>query len=127
MSTDTFTRQDSEVEIFSGWNRLESLFESIRSAPLQEVDQLVREIRASHAGPWEDREGKMVLLPLFRKVIEMVLPVLPSGSSNGIATGLKVILKGHLEEIDQTQDQDFPIFQRRELRTGTIFTPTKLS
>lgn len=45
--------------------QLESLFESIRSAPLDVVDQLVREIRKAHGrlkkdlitGPWE--EGKL--------------------------------------------------------------------
>jgi hypothetical protein len=34
---------------------------------------------------------------------------------------------GAPKEVEQTEDQDFPIFQRRDLRTGAIFTPTKLS
>lgn len=34
---------------------------------------------------------------------------------------------GPPREVDQTKDQDFPIFQRRDLRTGEVFTPTKLS
>lgn len=53
-------------------DQLESLFESIRSAPLGVVDQLVREIRTAHGGlkrdlvavgPWEGREGN---LPLWK-------------------------------------------------------------
>lgn len=48
-------------------DQLESLFESIRAAPLGMVDQLVREIRTAQGGlkrdlvvvgPWEGREGK---------------------------------------------------------------------
>ncbi|KAJ5676140.1 hypothetical protein N7462_009037 [Penicillium macrosclerotiorum] len=34
---------------------------------------------------------------------------------------------GSIEEVEQTKDQDFPIFKRRDLRTGTIFVPTKFS
>ncbi|KAJ5132085.1 hypothetical protein N7448_006243 [Penicillium atrosanguineum] len=34
---------------------------------------------------------------------------------------------GAPREVEQTEDQDFPIFQRRDLRTGAIFTPTKIS
>lgn len=34
---------------------------------------------------------------------------------------------GPPEEVEQSEDQDFPIFQRRNLRTGAIFTPTKFS
>lgn len=30
-------------------------------------------------------------------------------------------------EVEQTPEQDFPVFQRRDLRTGASFTPTKLS
>ncbi|KAJ6131347.1 hypothetical protein N7523_001807 [Penicillium sp. IBT 18751x] len=33
---------------------------------------------------------------------------------------------GAPREVEQSEDQDFPIFQRRDLRTGAIFTPTKL-
>lgn len=48
-------------------DQLESLFESIRSAPLRVVDEIVREIRTAHGGlkkslvavgPWEGREGR---------------------------------------------------------------------
>lgn len=34
---------------------------------------------------------------------------------------------GPPREVNQTKDQDFPIFQRRDLRTGVVFTPTKIS
>jgi len=34
---------------------------------------------------------------------------------------------GPPREEEQAEDQDFPIFRRRDLRTGAIFTPTKLS
>ncbi|KAJ5947755.1 hypothetical protein N7466_000770 [Penicillium verhagenii] len=30
-------------------------------------------------------------------------------------------------EVEQKEDQDFPIFKRRDLRTGAVYTPTKLS
>lgn len=30
-------------------------------------------------------------------------------------------------EVEQTEDQDFPIFKRRNLHTGAVFVPTKLS
>lgn len=55
-------------------DRLESLFESIRSAPLSVVDHIVREVRFAHGGlkkelvqvgPWEGHEGKSAtLVPL---------------------------------------------------------------
>lgn len=50
-------------------DRLESLFESIRSAPIQTVDDLVRDIRTAHlglqkdlvpVGPWEGTEGMLL-------------------------------------------------------------------
>ncbi|KAJ6136344.1 hypothetical protein N7512_001504 [Penicillium capsulatum] len=34
---------------------------------------------------------------------------------------------GPPQEVEQTEDQDFPIFHQRDLRTGAIFIPTKLS
>jgi hypothetical protein len=48
-------------------DRLESLFESIRSGPIQAVDDLVREIRTTHqkdlapVGPWEGTDGMFFL------------------------------------------------------------------
>lgn len=51
-------------------DRLESLFESIRSAPLSVVDHIVREVRFAHGGikkdlvqvgPWEGHEGKSII------------------------------------------------------------------
>lgn len=56
-------------------DKLERLFESIRSAPLHEVEQLVRGIRAWSGrfkkdlvvvGPWEGREGNPSILKLLR-------------------------------------------------------------
>ena len=52
-------------------DQLESLFESVRSAPLPVVNKIVREIRTSHGGlkknqvpvgPWEGLEGKTALV-----------------------------------------------------------------
>ncbi|KAJ5888592.1 hypothetical protein N7495_008633 [Penicillium taxi] len=34
---------------------------------------------------------------------------------------------GPIREVEQTEDQGFPIFKRRDLRTGAIYTSTKLS
>lgn len=34
---------------------------------------------------------------------------------------------GPPREVEQTEDQDFPVFKRRDLRTGAVYTPTKLS
>lgn len=34
---------------------------------------------------------------------------------------------GTPQEVEQTPDQDFPIFKQRDFRTGATFTPTKLS
>lgn len=34
---------------------------------------------------------------------------------------------GPPKEVEQTEDQDFPVFRRRDLRTGAIYTPTKFS
>lgn len=34
---------------------------------------------------------------------------------------------GPPKEVEQTEDQDFPVFTRRDLRTGAVFTPTKIS
>lgn len=57
---------DQELERL---DQLESLFESIRSAPPSVVDQLVREIRSAHGGmkrsvvkvgPWEGHEGRSI-------------------------------------------------------------------
>jgi hypothetical protein len=34
---------------------------------------------------------------------------------------------GPPQEVEQTADQGFPVFQRRDLRTGAIFTPTRFA
>ncbi|KAJ5649520.1 uncharacterized protein N7484_003243 [Penicillium longicatenatum] len=34
---------------------------------------------------------------------------------------------GPPQEVEQTEDQDFPVFKRRDLRTGAVYTPTRLS
>lgn len=61
----------SRTQALQRLDQLESLFESIRSAPLGVVDQLVREIRTAHGGlkkdlvvvgPWEGREGRLLSL-----------------------------------------------------------------
>lgn len=38
---------------------------------------------------------------------------------------VEVYPDGPPREVEQTQDQGFPVFQRRNLRTGAVFTPTK--
>ncbi|KAJ5369158.1 uncharacterized protein N7496_008918 [Penicillium cataractarum] len=35
--------------------------------------------------------------------------------------------EGPIQELEQTGDQDFPIFKRRNLRTGEIYAPTRFS
>lgn len=61
-------------------DRLESLFESLRSAPIQTVDDLVRDIRSAHVGlkkdlvpvgPWEGTEGTFCFI-----CVEMVTDML---------------------------------------------------
>lgn len=56
----------SQAQILQRLVQLESLFESLRSAPWPVVDQVVRHIRKAHGGlkrdcvvvgPWEGREG----------------------------------------------------------------------
>lgn len=65
-SADRVGAVGSRTQDLQRLDQLESLFESIRSAPHRLVDQLVREIRAAHdglkrdlvaVGPWEGREG----------------------------------------------------------------------
>lgn len=65
-SADCLGAAGSRTQDLQRLDQLESLFESIRSAPLRVVDQLVREIRTAHGGlkkdlvtvgPWEGREG----------------------------------------------------------------------
>jgi hypothetical protein len=60
-------RAGSGVQDLQRLDRLESLFESIRSAPSPLVDDLVRDIRTAHVGlrkdlvpvgPWEGTEGR---------------------------------------------------------------------
>ncbi|CAL5875264.1 uncharacterized protein PFLUO_LOCUS9568 [Penicillium psychrofluorescens] len=71
-------------------DQLESLFESIRSAPLRIVDRVVRDIRAAHGGlkqdltpvgPWEGREAyerTSSILPIRRRLLANS----PGGSSS---------------------------------------------
>ena len=65
------TLADDGVQDLQRLDRLESLFESIRSAPIQTVDDLVRDIRSAHVGlkndlvpvgPWEGTEGKEIFI-----------------------------------------------------------------
>jgi hypothetical protein len=67
--TDTFAAGSHDQDL-ERLDRLESLFESIRSAPLSVVDHIVREVRCAHGGmkkdlvqvgPWEGHEGKSII------------------------------------------------------------------
>lgn len=68
-SADRVGAVGSRTQDLQRLDQLESLFESIRSAPLRVVDEIVREVRIAHGGlkkdlvavgPWEGHEGKAI-------------------------------------------------------------------
>jgi hypothetical protein len=115
-------------------DKLESLFESIRSAPDPLVDDLVRDIRTAHVGlkkdlvpvgPWEGREGM-----LYKKFLKR-LPVLtilayesydyPSRPSSTLPVRNRLLINSPVEDFNNlhTEDDDDSDSERMSLNSGS--------
>ena len=96
--TDSFAAGTRDQDL-QRLDQLESLFESIRSAPLHVVDRIVREIRTAHnglkkdlvkVGPWEGHEGELHILTYLDRSGTLIRGISPAYENYGSSRGSSV-------------------------------------
>lgn len=118
-------------------DKLESLFESIRSAPSPLVDDLVRDIRTAHVGlkkdlvpigPWEGREGMWYndCIDWTKKLPLLTVPAYefydyPSRPSSTLPARSRLLINSPVEDFNNFQgdDDDDSDFERMSLSSGS--------
>jgi hypothetical protein len=116
-------------------DRLESLFESIRSAPIQTVDDIVRDVRAAHAGlkknlvpvgPWEGRE--CMLHFICSRITALTCPAYesyeyPSPASSTLPIRRRLLLNSPAEDFNslpvEDDDDDDSALERMSVDSGS--------